>query len=708
MNSTITNSTESATEEKPARTAASEKMREAYDAGLSCFPCDNQKRPDARLLPRGADGKPTNGPFFTAPPTEEMIGDWMQQGVVGYGIAGGRASGGLLAIDFEAWAAYESWRGTVGALADTLLIQKTPGGGVHVIFRIEVAGEFPYRNDKLAWEPNETEPSGRTVLIETRAAGGYIMGPGSVHPNGRYYQIIQGSLDELPTIPQAHADALLAAARKLDQCPLTRQQRERMGKSKERKEISRAANNGSASVIDEYNRRFSVREILREHGYTEAGRDRMLRPGAEPDSQPGVVFFERGGLEVCYCHSSNDPLGDGHCHTAFSAFCNLDHAGDCGASVKAAAATLGLQRTPAPQTDNGLPGTSDAPILPTFTSARELCKGSPAMNPPVIHGLLREREIGNAVSISKAGKSWLMNQLAVAVASGAIFLGKFQTERGNVLIVDNELHKSTLANRLPKVAAGMGVPWEEIADHIFVESLRGRLRDIHALAPYFNAIKPGKFSLIILDALYRLLPIGCDENSNADMAAVYNSLDRYAQHVGAAIFIVHHGSKGNQSGKSVVDVGAGAGSQSRAADTHFVLRPHDEDNAVVVDAAVRSFPPIQPFCLRWAFPIWTLADDLDPTQLRESKRKKAAIAEPPPDPWTTGRFAAAFIVAEPKTEAGICADAVGPDLSERKAKRLLRASVDEGLAYRWEFTDRKKPHRFATVEQPVTAIGGVK
>jgi putative DNA primase/helicase len=168
------------------------------------------------------------------------------------------------------------------------------------------------------------------------------MGPGSVHPNGGHYEIVQGSLDAIPTIPQAHADALLSAARKLDQCPLTRQQRERMGKSRERKEIAHAANNGSGSVIDQYNRRFSVREILREHGYTEASRDRMLRPGAEPDSQPGTVFFERNGLEVAYCWSSNDPLGDGHCHNAFSAYCNLDHAGDCGAAVKAAAATLGL------------------------------------------------------------------------------------------------------------------------------------------------------------------------------------------------------------------------------------------------------------------------------------------------------------------------------------------------------------------------------
>ncbi len=68
--------------------------------------------------------------------------------------------------------------------------------------------------------------------------------------------------------------------------------------------------------------------------------------------------------------------------------------------------------------------------------------------------------------------------------------------------------------------------------------------------------------------------------------------------------LVHHASKGNQSVKSVTDVGAGAGSQSRATDTHLVLRHHQEPGCVVVDAAVRSWPPIEPQCLRWSFPVW--------------------------------------------------------------------------------------------------------
>ncbi len=76
---------------------------------------------------------------------------------------------------------------------------------------------------------------------------------------------------------------------------------------------------------------------------------------------------------------------------------------------------------------------------------------------------------------------------------------------------------------------------------------------------------------------------------------------------------IHHASKGNQSDKATTDVGAGAGAQSRAVDTHLVLRPHEEDDAIVLDAAVRSWPPVQSRALRWTFPVWNPAGDIGPS-----------------------------------------------------------------------------------------------
>jgi hypothetical protein len=48
----------------------------------------------------------------------------------------------------------------------------------------------------------------------------------------------------------------------------------------------------------------------------------------------------------------------------------------------------------------------------------------------------------------------------------------------------------------------------------------------------------------------------------------------------------------------------------------LVLREHAEPDTVVLEAALRSFPPVEPISLRWAFPLWHPAEDVDPTLLK--------------------------------------------------------------------------------------------
>ncbi len=318
-----------------------------------------------------------------------------------------------------------------------------------------------------------------------------------------------------------------------------------------------------------------------------------------------------------------------------------------------------------------------------FISVRQLMAACPALRPPVIEGLLREGETMNLIASPKTGKSWLVLDLAIAVAMGRPWLGRFPTVAGEVLIIDNELHGETSANRIPKVAKARGLGTDEFADRVFIRNLRGGLQDIVSLGPYFRAIEPGRFRLIVLDAFYRFLPAGMDENANADMASLYNHIDRYAADLGCAFVLIHHSSKGNQSGKSVTDVGAGAGSQSRATDAHLVLRPHEEPDVVVLDAAVRSWPPQESVCLRWAFPVWDVAEDLDPKRLKvESPRRRQRSDRPPPlEDWTPERFVGAFMPGSPALRDEILL-AAAKDLSRAKASSMLKLAEARGLVER--------------------------
>ena len=350
--------------------------------------------------------------------------------------------------------------------------------------------------------------------------------------------------------------------------------------------------------------------------------------------------------------------------------------------------------------------TDQSVLVPSFKSVRSLLADHPDLHPPVIDGLLRQGETLNIIAPPKRNKSWLAMSLGLAVATGRDWLG-FPTRQGKVLILDNELHLATFANRIPRVANALGIDLMSVGDNLCVESLRGRLGDILQMAPYFDLLRPYGFKLIIIDSLYRFLPVGADENSNAGMAQVYNALDRYAQELGCAIVVIHHSSKGSQAGKALTDVGAGAGALARAADAHLILREHEVEGAVAVEAVTRSFPPPEPFCMRWDFPVWMLAPDLDPTLLRTSwvRRKtppRAQEVEPKPEVTLDSYLNAC--ASEPPCIADELLDEAARTLglSRAEAKRWFNKARAAGRLHEWKFGAANK-RKYATVPQPAAA-----
>jgi hypothetical protein len=251
------------------------------------------------------------------------------------------------------------------------------------------------------------------------------------------------------------------------------------------------------------------------------------------------------------------------------------------------------------------------------------------LRPPVIHGLLRQGETANLISTSKAGKSWLMYHLALSIITNGRFLDHFDCLPGDVLLIDNELHQETIVFRVKTVADAMAVPLKQFQDQLSVLPLRGKLLDLYGVLAQLEKVKSGSLAAIIADSWYRLYPKGTNENDSGAITMLYNAVDREVERLQAVWINVHHSSKGSQSDKRVVDVGAGAGAQSRAVDAHLILREHEKPDCVVFDAAVRSFEPIAPFVLRWQFPLWIRDDKEDPQKLkgRQNERDAQGIAQ---------------------------------------------------------------------------------
>ena len=272
----------------------------------------------------------------------------------------------------------------------------------------------------------------------------------------------------------------------------------------------------------------------------------------------------------------------------------------------------------------------------------------------------------------------LVNSLTISIAAGMDWL-RLNVDQGCVLFIDNELHQNTTTYRFMEVTKALNLPSHLFSDQLRVRSLRGDLKDMNQLGEIFSRIKPGRYRVIVIDAFYRTMPDGTDENDNGAIAALYNKLDRYALQLKCEFILIHHTSKGNQAAKSVTDVGAGAGAQSRAADTHVILRAHEEKDKVVMDAATRSWPPLDTLVLAKQHPLFVIDDDADPTALlgavKTGQSKPAMGLE---------EFVESCIASQdPCIYSEIVRVASGQHgLSKRQVRQLIDEAIEEELIMR--------------------------
>jgi hypothetical protein len=341
------------------------------------------------------------------------------------------------------------------------------------------------------------------------------------------------------------------------------------------------------------------------------------------------------------------------------------------------------------------------------TPAGDMIDAYPHLRPRVIEKLLRVGEVMNLVAAPKMRKSYLVLDLALCLVTGRSWLGMFPPSAGRVLLVDNELHAETLAHRIAAVAAGRGILRSDYGSALHVHSLRGRLRDINQLGPFLHAIGKGEYQAIIFDAMYRAMPPDAEKDPGV-MTGFYNSLDAHAERLGCAIIGIHHTSKGVQGGKSITDTGSGPGVQSRAVDSHVVIREHEEPDCAVMEAVVRSWAPLPPIPLRWTYPVWMPDSALDPLRLkrepgRGGRPKKERTEKPEPEVWDVARFVGQFVGETAKPLSLIEAEAREKKIPTRQIADLIALAVSRGALHRHSYPPHKTAY-YATAAQAVTDV----
>jgi hypothetical protein len=168
------------------------------------------------------------------------------------------------------------------------------------------------------------------LLAETRGEGGLALAPPSIHPSGIPYTLEHGDLGTIPVLTAEQAQAVLDAA-----CAIAEEEQP----TQDRACIHRT---NQPSVIEHFNGRTTIQEVLEHYGYQPWGRNGYIRPGGDHASVVVNPHTNRS-----YHFNTTDPLhketptGGVYGQAPFSVLCEWECGGDVREAVKVAAQRLG-------------------------------------------------------------------------------------------------------------------------------------------------------------------------------------------------------------------------------------------------------------------------------------------------------------------------------------------------------------------------------
>ena len=196
-----------------------------------------------------------------------------------------------------------------------------------------------------------------------------------------------------------------------------------------------------------------------------------------------------------------------------------------------------------------------------------ILKNPPKLADELIKGVLR---CGHKMLISgssKAGKSFLLMELCIAISKGGKWLG-FECKKGRVLYVNLEIDRESCLNRFAAIYTALGVEPDKKDSSLDIWNLRGKALPLDKLVPkLLRRMRNRAYDAVIIDPIYKV--ITGDENNASEMAAFCNQFDKICSETGCAAIYCHHHSKGVQGAKRAIDRASGSGVFARDPDAQL-------------------------------------------------------------------------------------------------------------------------------------------
>lgn len=223
-------------------------------------------------------------------------------------------------------------------------------------------------------------------------------------------------------------------------------------------------------------------------------------------------------------------------------------------------------------------------------------------NPPewIVDGILPNPGMLLIGGIPGAGKTWLVLDTALAVATGRPWLGRFQTRQGAALLVLEEEDPSAVVDRLDLLRGGLGLSQEEgdaLPIHLLVQQGVSLVTPDGTLEPellrHVEEVQP---ALIVLDPFRRVHQL--EENDSGEMSLLFTLLRQLTQFTKepCSLLLAHHFGKRNDSDEPLNRL---RGSSDIAASVDGVLEIGGEfGNLVVKHTKSKRGPSLGTFLIQ--------------------------------------------------------------------------------------------------------------
>ena len=182
-------------------------------------------------------------------------------------------------------------------------------------------------------------------------------------------------------------------------------------------------------------------------------------------------------------------------------------------------------------------------------------------------------------------KTWLMLDIAIAVASGSQLFDTFDTTQSGVLMVDEENSERLLQQRLQLLGDDNELPIHFMVDKKF------RLEDAK-IGSVIRFCKDNDIGLVTFDSLVRIH--SKNENDAVQMSEVFAKIRQFNK-AGINVLVTHHNRKGGNSENPSQDM-RGSSDILAAVDCHLSLKRNRESKVLsITQTKVRFMEELEPF-----------------------------------------------------------------------------------------------------------------